>query len=30
VMNGVLAWIAAALLVFGARALLDRREREEG
>ena len=30
VMNGVLAWIAAALLAFGARALVDRRERDEG
>jgi len=30
VMNGVLAWIAATLLAFGARALVDRRERDEG
>jgi MFS family permease len=30
VMNGVLAWIAAAVLIFGARSLLDRRERDEG
>jgi hypothetical protein len=29
-MNGVLAWIAAAGLAFGARALVDRRERDEG
>jgi MFS transporter, DHA1 family, multidrug resistance protein len=29
-MNGVLAWLAAALLAFGARTLVDRREREEG
>jgi DHA1 family multidrug resistance protein-like MFS transporter len=30
VMNGVLAWLAAALLAFGARTLVDRRERDEG
>jgi len=30
VMNGVLAWVAAALLAFGARGLVDRRERDEG
>jgi MFS family permease len=30
VMNGVLAWIAAATLVFAARGLVDRRERDEG
>ncbi len=29
-MNGVLAWLAAAMLAFGARALVDRRERDEG
>jgi MFS family permease len=28
-MNAALAWVAAAVLVFGARGLLDRRERDE-